>query len=76
VRGFPYYNENISLIKDTHITESAIVQFRAEFFNAFNRTVYQNPDTNWNDAVSGGFGKVTSQANAPRVIQFGLRVDF
>jgi Carboxypeptidase regulatory-like domain/TonB dependent receptor len=76
VRGFPYYNENISLIKNTKITELATLQFRAEFFNAFNRTVYSAPDTNWNDVVTGGFGKVTGQFNAPRVIQFALRMDF
>jgi hypothetical protein len=76
VRGFPYYNENISLIKNTKVAEGATVQFRAEFFNAFNRTVFGSPDTNWNDVVTGGFGKVTSQFNAPRVIQFALRVDF
>ena len=76
VRGFPYYNENISIIKNTKIAEAANVQFRAEFFNAFNRTVYGAPDTNWNDTVTGGFGKVTSQFNSPRVIQFALRFEF
>jgi hypothetical protein len=76
VRGFPYYNENISLIKDTHITESAVVQFRAEMFNAFNRVVYGNPNTGWSSSPTTAFGQVTSQANTPRIIQFGLRVDF
>jgi hypothetical protein len=76
VTGFPYYNENISLIKNTKITELTNLQFRAEFFNAFNRTVYSPPDTNWNDVVTGGFGKVTGQFNAPRVIQFALRFEF
>jgi hypothetical protein len=76
VRGFPSYNENISIIKNTKIAEGATLQFRAEFFNAFNRVVFGAPDTNWNDVVTGGFGKVTSQFNAPRVIQFALRMDF
>jgi hypothetical protein len=75
-RGFPSYNENISILKNTKIAEGATLQFRAEFFNAFNRVVFGSPDTNWNDVVTGGFGKVTSQFNAPRVIQFALRVDF
>jgi hypothetical protein len=76
VRGFPYYNENISIIKNTKVAEAATVQFRAEFFNAFNRVVFSNPDSNFNDVVTGGFGKVTGQFNAPRVIQFALRLDF
>jgi Carboxypeptidase regulatory-like domain/TonB dependent receptor len=76
VRGFPFYNENISIIKNTKIAEAATVQFRAEFFNAFNRVIFGSPDTNFNDVVTGGFGKVNSQFNAPRVIQFALRVDF
>lgn len=76
VRGFPYYNENISIIKNTKVYEAGTIQFRAEFFNAFNRTVFSNPDTNWNDVVTGGFGKVTGQFNSPRVIQFALRFDF
>ncbi|MBV9305908.1 MAG: TonB-dependent receptor, partial [Acidobacteriaceae bacterium] len=74
--GFPYYNENVSLIKDTKIGEFATVQFRAEAFNIFNRVVFANPDTNWNDRVTGAFGKVTGQANSPRVLQLALRVDF
>jgi hypothetical protein len=77
VRGFPYYNENISIIKNTKVTESAVIQFRAEFFNAFNRTVFAAPNTNWSaSAVGNPFGQVTGQANTPRQIQFALRVDF
>jgi hypothetical protein len=76
VRGFPYYNENISIIKNTKVAEAATVQFRAELFNAFNRVVFSSPDSNFNDVVTGGFGKVTGQFNAPRVIQFALRLDF
>jgi hypothetical protein len=76
VRGFPYYNENISVIKDTKIGESTVVEFRCDAFNIFNRVIFANPDTNWNDRLTGGFGQVTGQANAPRILQFALRVDF
>jgi hypothetical protein len=76
-RGFPNYNENISILKNIKISEKAgSVQFRAEFFNAFNRVIFAEPDTNWNDRVTGGFGKVTGQLNTPRQIQFALRYDF
>ncbi len=75
-RGFPNFNENISIIKNTKLYETLNMQFRAEFFNAFNRVVFSDPDTNWNDRVTGGFGKVTGQFNTPRQIQFALRFDF
>ncbi len=76
-RGFPNFNENIAILKNFKISESAgTVQFRAEFFNAFNRTVFNDPDTNWNDRVTGAFGKTTGQLNTPRQIQFALRYDF
>ena len=75
-RGFPHYNENISAIKNFRVAEKATVQFRAEFFNAFNRVVFSDPDTSLGDVKTGGFGKVSGQANSPRVIQFALRTDF
>lgn len=71
VRGFPAYNEDISLIKDTYFTESKYLQFRVETFNTFNRVVFSNPASNAN--VLATFGQVTGQANSPRVIQFALK---
>ena len=76
-RGFPNYNENISILKNIKISENAgSLQFRAEFFNAFNRVIFAEPDTNWNDRITNSFGKVTGQLNTPRQIQFALRYDF
>jgi hypothetical protein len=76
VRSFAFYNENISLIKDTKVGEGVVVEFRADAFNIFNRTVFATPDTNWNDRTTGGFGQVTGQGNTPRILQLALRVDF
>jgi hypothetical protein len=36
--GPGYFNTNLSLVKDFHFTETRYLQFRAEFFNAFNHT--------------------------------------
>jgi hypothetical protein len=56
-------------IKDRKIT----TQFRAEFFNLFNHPQFAAP----NGTVSSqAFGQVTSVANAPRDLQFGLKVGF
>jgi hypothetical protein len=72
-RSFPYYEEDFGLIKRTPITENVTVQFRAEFFNAFNRHIFGNPDTNPYDS---GFGTVGSTNNSPRSGQLTLRVEF
>jgi hypothetical protein len=56
------------------ISEVFNVEFKAEFFNIFNRTVFGGPSTNINDPTS--FGVVGYQANPPRSIQFSLRVNF
>ncbi|MGA7412810.1 MAG: carboxypeptidase regulatory-like domain-containing protein [Bryobacteraceae bacterium] len=50
------------------------LQFRAEFFNIFNRVQFNPPNTSC--CGGGSFGQVTGQYNLPRVIQFGLRFNF
>lgn len=72
-RSFPYFEEDFGLIKRTPITERINLQFRAEFFNAFNRVVFGNPDTNPYDS---GFGTVGYTSNSPRQGQLTLRVEF
>lgn len=47
------------------------LEFRAEFFNAFNRTQFNPPN-----GYGSQFGEVTGQYNLPRLIQFGLRFSF
>jgi hypothetical protein len=51
------------------------IQLRAEFLNAFNRTLWGNIETN---AASPLFGQVTGASDwfAPRKIQFGVRADW
>jgi hypothetical protein len=74
LRTFGIYNEDINLYKDTFVkAEQWKIRFEAQFGNIFNRTFFCNPDTNWS---SGSFGKITSQCNIPRRIQFGLRFEF
>jgi hypothetical protein len=66
-------NFDVSVSKNTLITEGVGVDFRAEFYNILNRTELGKPNTNFN---GGSFGVITSQYNSPRVIQFGLKVHF
>jgi hypothetical protein len=49
------------------------IEFRAEIFNAFNTVNFDNPVTSIN---SPNFGRVTEIVGRPRVMQFGLRLNF
>jgi hypothetical protein len=48
-------------------------QLRAEVFNLTNTPQFYGPATQFGSST---FGKVTSQANFPRVLQIGIRVAF
>ena len=48
------------------------LEFRAEFFNAFNHPQFNNPDVTLGDA---NFGKITSATN-PRKGQLALKLYF
>jgi len=53
--------------------ENHSLQFRAEFFNAFNTPQFANPDRFLGD---GDFGKITSTNLPNRELQFGLKYKF
>lgn len=65
---------DLSLIKETTLkaftSESMKLEFRAEFFNAFNRANFDTPVRTVNSA---DFGRILS-AEEPREIQFGLKL--
>jgi hypothetical protein len=63
-------NWDIAIEKDSQVREALMLQFRAEFFNAWNHAQFMNPDSRVGDA---NFGQVT-QARAAREIQFGLKL--
>ncbi len=66
-------NESFGLFKDTVIREGLKLQFRTEISNVFNRVVLGAPST---DFSAVNFGRIASQGNSPRVIQFGLKLIF
>ncbi len=82
------FNWDITLMKNTQITERVRMQFRADFYNAFNHTQFSDPG-------SGAFGSigfinvtpvpdggslindaVTHASVNPRLIQFGVHFFF
>jgi hypothetical protein len=62
----------MSALKNFSFHERVSAQFRAEFFNVLNHARFDPPNL---DASSPFFGQILS-AEAPRIIQLGLRVQF
>ncbi len=62
-------NTDFALSKDTPITETTHIEFRAEFFNLFNHAQFNNPNGNFTSSL---FGVVTS-ARDPRIGQFSMK---
>jgi hypothetical protein len=74
LRGPGRQNWNLSLFKSFLFSESrgSRLEFRAEFFNAFNHTEFNNISTTF---TNSNFGAITS-AHDPREIQLGLKLYF
>jgi len=69
-------NVDLSLIKRFSLRwprESTQLEFRSEFFNAFNHPQFADPDIEF---TSPTFGQITSTAVNPRVMQFALKISF
>ena len=80
VRGPGTVNWDLSLIKNTRLTERINLQFRAEAFNFMNAVNLGLPNGGFSDGPngrnqSGTFGTITSARDA-RNIQFGLKLLF
>jgi len=73
---------DFSLIKTISLGEAAEVDFRAEFFNIFNRANFGNPETRVFSLSRGVVrprsqaGRITSTNTTSRQIQFGLKIIF
>jgi hypothetical protein len=84
VRGPGQHNVDMALERAFPLTEASSVHFRAEFFNVTNTPQFANPNTTLgytdptlvNPVASPTFGKITSTAANPRVIQFALKFLF
>src|SRR5262245_11585167 len=71
IRGPGAVNLDFNLAKDFRVTESFGMQFRGEFFNAFNHANFGVPGV----TLGAGFGQIVSAAEA-RIIQFALKLKF
>ena len=80
LQGAGLATTDFSLAKKFALSERVHVQFRAEFFNAFNRVNLNTPNPVAYTAATGGpsptAGVITSTATTSRQIQFGAKVLF
>lgn len=72
-RGPGQVNWDISVFKSVQIFERFKAQFRAEALNAMNTPLFRSPNTAFGNSA---FGRITQQANFPRMIQLGMRLYF
>lgn len=66
-------NFDMSLFKNTHITERMAAQLRVEAFNIFNHTQFGVPNMTWGTPT---FGQISSTQVDGRRLQLGLRFTF
>jgi hypothetical protein len=86
ILGPGQFNFDISILKNFRMTERQSVQFRTEFFNAFNHPQFLPPgnqasapgglpaELNVNSPAS--FGQINELSVSPRVMQFALKYVF
>ena len=85
LRGPRFFDADLSAIKNAKISERLSLEFRAEFFNAFNNVNFGRPDSNLAD-LGTTYGQITGMAGSsssntygtaqPRIIQFGVKLAF
>ena len=80
VRGPGIVDFDLSVIKDTAISERLKLQFRAEAFNFVNHRNLGNPNAGFSAGANGlnnssTFGLITS-ARDPRIMQLGMKLIF
>jgi hypothetical protein len=76
--GPSFHNWDVGLVKNTRLNGRLNLQFRAEAFNVFNHANFEFPksgDTTGRNVSGGGFGRISS-ARDPRIIQFGVKLEF
>jgi hypothetical protein len=73
VRGFRNFSEDINIFKTFPMGGDRELRFEVQVGNLFDRITYCTPNTNWS---SGDFGRVFTQCNTPRSLQFGFKYQF
>jgi hypothetical protein len=74
LRGPDQHNFDAALIKRTKLTEQVGVVFRWEVFNILNHPNFANPASNVSSPST--FGKISAMSVNPRIMQYGLKLEF
>src|SRR5262245_11488893 len=73
LRGHGKNQIDTNLLRRFEFKEGKSFEFRLDLINALNHVLWDNPNT---DINSSNFGRVTTQWNTPRFVQFQLRLVF
>jgi hypothetical protein len=76
LQGPGQFNSDLAILKRFSLSsnnDGRALEFRAEFFNAFNHPQFSDPDTEF---TSPTFGHITATSVNPRIIQFALKFLF
>ena len=73
IRGPGFWTVDMALSRLVSVGGTRSFEFRVEAFNLFNNFNWGNPVTNFN---SGAFGRITTMAGSPRIMQFGVKYGF
>lgn len=74
LRGLSRWNVDLALNRRFVFTERWSTTFSAQLFNAFNVVQFADPSVSLQSPTS--FGVLSTQLNSPRIVQFGLHLDF
>ncbi|MEG9437607.1 TonB-dependent receptor [Edaphobacter sp. HDX4] len=72
-RGPAYRDLDLGLVKNTHISESVVLELRGEVFNVTNTPAFAEPAASVGTA---NFGSITATAADPRVVQVAGKLHF
>jgi hypothetical protein len=71
--GPNFWNVNLALSKLVSVATTQQLELRMEVFNLLNHFNWGNPNATFS---SGTFGRITSMAGDPRIMQFGVKYGF
>jgi hypothetical protein len=74
VMGPGQHNWDLSLIKNTKVTEGTSLEFRTEFYNIWNHPQFNQPTNSV--VTTSTFGLISSSSVPPRIMQFALKYYF
>ena len=73
VTGPNFWNVDLAISRLIQMGATRRLELRLESFNLLNHFNWGDPAVNFN---AGTFGRITTAANDPRIIQLGIKYDF